>query len=298
VIGWTYFSDTVEQQAWHHLCESEFTVNLRSPLDNLADKAIRTERVSTGPATTLVVRTCGEGEAVILIPSWVRGASDFDALMGALCAAGYRCIAVNPRGIEGSEGPLDGMTMWDMACDIAAVIEASGVRAAHVLGHAGGNRCARALATRHPDLVKSVMLLAAGGRHTIPGNFECFANETIFVEPTPETFLRVTRETGFFSAGVEPSVWLDGWWRSLARAQWLASRAVDADEWWAGGGKLMLVVQGLEDGIAPPENGRDLAKRYPERVRLVELEKTAHAMLPEQPQLIAETVTAWLRSQT
>ena len=263
----------------------------------LADNSIQTARLSISPATTIVVRTCGQGEAVVLIPSWARGASDFDALMNALCTAGYRSIAVNPRGIEGSEGPLEAMTTWDMAGDVAAVIEKLGVRPAHVLGHAGGNRVARALATRHPDLVKSVLLLAAGGRHTVKEKFDLFANETMFVEPTAETFIRVMHDSGFFAASADPHAWIGGWWRATARPQALANRAIKPEEWWAGGGKPMLVVQGLEDGIAPPENGRDLKKLYPDRVKLVELEKTAHAMLPEQPAPIAEAVIGWLKAQ-
>jgi len=70
----------------------------------MSDSTIRTTRISTGFATTIVARTCGQGETVVLIPSWARGASDFDQLIVALADAGYRAIAVNPRGIEGSEG--------------------------------------------------------------------------------------------------------------------------------------------------------------------------------------------------
>ncbi|MGA2950682.1 MAG: hypothetical protein ABSD80_00420 [Caulobacteraceae bacterium] len=43
------------------------------------------------------------------------------------------------------------------------------------------------------------------------------------------------------------------------------------------GGKPVLVVQGLDDGIAPPESGRDLEGLYPDRVTLVEIEATGHA---------------------
>jgi pimeloyl-ACP methyl ester carboxylesterase len=178
------------------------------------------------------------------------------------------------------------------------VIDRLGAGPAHVVGHAGGNRVARALATRHPGLVKSVALLAAGGKHNIREKFDLFANETMFCEPGRDTFIRVMHQSGFFAAGSDPSVWLGGWWRATARPQALANQAVRPEEWWAGGGKPMLVVQGLEDGIAPPENGRDLMRLYPDRVKLVELERAGHAMLPEQPGAIAETVVGWLKAQT
>ncbi len=255
---------------------------------------IETARVPLAGGVSLVVRTLGVGPPVVMIPSWARGASDFDALMEAVAKAGYRALAVNPRGIEGSDGPLESMTTWDMADDVAGVIETLADGHAIVLGHAGGNRIARALATRRPDLVERVVLLAAGGRHRDIERFDLFANETMFAEPTPETFVRVMRESGFFAAASDPSVWLEGWWRATARPQSLSHQAVDPKEWWAGGGKPMLVVQGLEDGIAPPQNGRDLKALYPDRVTLVEIADAGHAMLPEQPEMIAKTVISWL----
>lgn len=60
------------------------------------------------------------------------------------------------------------------------------------------------------------------------------------------------------------------------------------------GGKPVLVVQGLDGGITPPESGRDLEGLYPDRVTLVEIEATGHALLPEQPAVIAKNLTGWL----
>ena len=257
------------------------------------DPTIVTVPVAAGPAT-IVARTCGAGVAVLMNPSWARGASDFDDLMRAVAAAGFRAIAISPRGIEGSEGPLDDMTTWDMADDAAAVVEALQAAPVHVLGHAGGNRVARALATRRPDLVATVILLAAGGRHTIPDTFKLFSEQTLFREPTREEFLRIMHESGFFAAGRDPSVWLGGWWRAIARPQWQAHQRVRPEAWWAGGAKPMLIMQGLEDGIGPPENGREVKRLYPDRVTLIELAGVAHAMLPEDPEAIAAAVIEWL----
>ena len=40
----------------------------------------------------------GTGEPVVLVPSAIRGAADFAQLQHDLAAAGYRSLAVNPRG--------------------------------------------------------------------------------------------------------------------------------------------------------------------------------------------------------
>jgi pimeloyl-ACP methyl ester carboxylesterase len=261
---------------------------------DLAGETIEVRRVASGPDASIVVRAIGAGPSVVMVPSWARGASDFDGLMGSLADAGYRAVAVNPRGIEGSEGPLDDFTTWRAADDVAAVIEALEAVPAIVLGHAGGNRVVRALATRRPDLVKGVILLAAGGRHRDEAKFDLFASQTMFAEPSRETFLAVMRDSGFFAPCSDPAVWVEGWWRGTVRPQADGHRAVDPRQWWAGGDKPMLVVQGLEDGIAPPENGRDLKAQFPDRVTLVEIEDAGHALLPERPAAIAGTVIAWL----
>jgi SAM-dependent methyltransferase len=40
-----------------------------------------------------------------------------------LARRGYRAIAVNPRGIRGSTGPLENITYHDYAADVAALID-------------------------------------------------------------------------------------------------------------------------------------------------------------------------------
>lgn len=256
--------------------------------------SIEVAPIQIGAEVRIVTRAIGSGPLVVLIPSWARGASDFDELMIALASAGYRALAISPRGVEGSTGPLDDFTTWRAADDVAGVVETAGGAPAFVLGHAGGNRVARALATRRPDLVRAVILLAAGGRHRDPAKFDLFARETMFREPSRETFLSVMHESGFFAPRSDPGVWLGGWWRDTAAPQAMGNQAVDPREWWAAGGKPVLVIQGLDDGIAPPQNGRDLEARYPDRVTLVEIEKAAHALLPEQPAQISRVVVEWL----
>src|SRR5262249_58314059 len=104
-----------------------------------------TKRIAAGAATLNVELCGGEGESVVLIPSWARAAEDFFNLMGALAHAGYRSIGVNLRGIDGSSGPLAGITLHDLAADVAGVLEALGAAPAHIVGHAFGNRVARCL---------------------------------------------------------------------------------------------------------------------------------------------------------
>ena len=57
----------------------------------------------------------------------------------------------------------------------------------------------------------------------------------------------------------------------------------------------LLVLQATEDAVAPAENAVALQKEYGDRVKVVEIPNAGHAMLPEQPELIAKTIIAWLK---
>jgi pimeloyl-ACP methyl ester carboxylesterase len=55
------------------------------------------------------------------------------------------------------------------------------------------------------------------------------------------------------------------------------------------------VVQGLNDMMAPPENGRMLKQELGERVTLVEFPNSGHMMLMEEPEKTAAAVVSFLR---
>src|SRR5665213_2570599 len=120
--------------------------------------------VSRGDARIEVLAQ-GSGPLIVLLPSLGRGAHDFDPIAERLAAAGYRVLRPQPRGIGCSTGPWTGITLEDLAADIAAVIEHDNNGPAFVVGHAFGNRVARMLATARPDLVRAVSLVAANVGH-------------------------------------------------------------------------------------------------------------------------------------
>jgi len=81
----------------------------------------------------------------------------------------------------------------------------------------------------------------------------------------------------------------------VAKAQSAATDAADVATWWRAGGRIpILVVQGLQDAVAPPENGRLLKQAEPDRVELVEIDGAGHALLPEKPDAIARLVVSYL----
>ena len=111
--------------------------------------------------TTLECTLYGSGTPVVLLANAGCSSGYFDALARALAAGGLQAICVNMRGTGESRGSLDGITVHDLAADVAGVLEALYCGPAHLVGHAFGNRVARCLAVDRPSLVRNVTLLAA-----------------------------------------------------------------------------------------------------------------------------------------
>ncbi len=246
--------------------------------------------------TRIGVVARGAGPLVVLIPSLGRGAADFDDLATRLAAAGYEAAAIDPRGVGDSTGAMEGITLLDFAADVAAVAAALSPKPAVLVGHAFGNRVARATAATHPHAVSALVLLAAGGQ-VAPAREASKALSDVFDEALPPAAHKTAVQTAFFAPGGDPDPWLDGWHPAVRRAQ-SAAGAATAQESWIGAGDVdMLVVQAENDVIAPPANAEALAAAYPDRVSVAHLPSAGHAMLPEQPAAIAEVVIGFVKQR-
>ena len=102
----------------------------------------------------------------------------------------------------------------------------------------------------------------------------------------------------FFAPGNDPEVWRDGWYPAVARMQTAATKASRVEEWWGAGKARLLVVVGLQDVVAPPENGRLIKDEFGDRVTLQEIDGAGHAMLPERPKQVAAAVLNFLKPQS
>jgi pimeloyl-ACP methyl ester carboxylesterase len=106
----------------------------------------------------------GSGPAVVLLPSLARDSDDYDEVAEGLAAAGFLVLRPKPRGIGRSSGPMTGISLHDLARDVAEVVKALGGGNAVVAGHAYGNWVARMTAADHPGLVRGVAIVAAAAK--------------------------------------------------------------------------------------------------------------------------------------
>src|SRR5258706_11762042 len=84
---------------------------------------------------TLECTFYGSGTPVVLLANAGCSTGYFDDLARVLAAGGLQAISVNMRGAGESCGSLGGITVHDLAADVAGGLEASGVGSAAPLGH-------------------------------------------------------------------------------------------------------------------------------------------------------------------
>ncbi len=226
---------------------------------------------------------------VALHPSLGRPARDFGPVLDAIVRAGYRVVPIDP---------VHGATMSELAQGVAGALDAHGVDPAervHLVGHAFGNRVMRCFAADHPGRVRSVTLFGSGGR--VPGDAEATAalGRVLWKRGSADDVRAALRICMFAPGNEPPDDWIDGWDPSLAQAQHGAASATPVEHWWTAGSAVpVLVVQGLQDRLAPPANGRGLVAELGGRARLVEFDAMGHAMVPEQPAALVAALLGFL----
>jgi pimeloyl-ACP methyl ester carboxylesterase len=236
----------------------------------------------------------GAGPGVLLIPSLGRGPRDFEELAAALVRDGRRVILYEPRWFGASDGP-DTADLFALAEDALSVADALCGAPVDIVGHAFGNRVARAAASARPDAVRSVVLLAAGGLTPLSPSMLAAIEGSASQGVKPDAERLVDLQTAFFAKGQDPASWLTGWSLRAATLQAAATQRTSRERWWGAGVAPILVIQANEDPVAPPANAEALKASAPDRVTALRLDHASHAMLPEQPGALAAGVVAWLR---
>lgn len=220
----------------------------------------------------------GRGAAVL----WLQGvgigrcawAPQIDAL-----SVDHRCVAVDHRGIGGSEGDLARLDVERMARDALALVVGLGLDGVHVVGHSLGGVVAQRFALLAPERTRSLALLCtfSGGRDLARPSMRL-----MWLGALTKLGTRATRRRAFARLVMPDAVLeargLDAWaselesvfGRPLAEPPHIADRqlaALRAHDERERLGELAaiptLVASGALDPIAPPRFGRALAAAIP-----------------------------------
>ncbi len=225
---------------------------------------------------------------VVMVPSLGRPATDFEPLYPALRAAGFEPVPVEPHPSWDGDA-----TLHDLARDTVSQLDALGIGTFHLVGHAFGNRLSRTITADFGGRVESLTLLAAGGLVEPDPHMFVLLNRCFDSTLPDDEHLDTVRQV-FFAPGNDPSVWRDGWMGEIAAYQRAAVLATPREDWWGASVDRVLVVQALQDAIAPPGNGRRYVAESAPHARLVEIDGAGHAMIPERPELISAALVEFL----
>jgi pimeloyl-ACP methyl ester carboxylesterase len=258
-----------------------------------------TEGMVSLPDAQIQYFSRGKGETVVLLPGGTLTVGYLDQVAEAVAKAGYRVIGINFRGTGKSTGSGEGITLQTNADDVAGVVKALKVGPVHMVGNDFGNRVARMFAASNPELTRSVVLLAAGGKIP-PAPPAMQALQTVFNPASTDA--EILAAMPFFVANPSESARV---WKTFkpSRApaagpiQAAAAQATPISAWWAPPGTVRyLILQGAGDQIAPPANGADLQATLGDRAKLVDVAGAGHLLPIEQPKETARLMVEFFRS--
>ena len=100
----------------------------------------------------------GNGPPLILLPGWPQTWWAYNKIMPAL-ALKHRVVAVDLRGMGGSEKPVGGYDKKTMGADITALVKALGLGKVDIVGHDIGSMVAYSFTAQYPELTRRLVLL-------------------------------------------------------------------------------------------------------------------------------------------
>jgi pimeloyl-ACP methyl ester carboxylesterase len=257
--------------------------------------------IHTGELELWVERR-GEGPDVLLIAGLGDPVEAWQFQLDGLSDR-YRLVAFDNRGAGRTPLPDGPLSVATMADDAAAVLRALDVPAAHIAGFSGGSVIAQELALRHPELVRSLVLISTWARpdaylRSVGGSWRWMADaapsERAFLEAffvwiytarahADGTVRQVIDETLAFPHKPSPKAIQTTLDAFLAHETADRLRHIAAPT---------LVLAGGQDICTPPRYGREVADRI-QGARFEVLPAEAHQPFQEVPEEFNARVDAF-----
>lgn len=241
-------------------------------------------------------QTADDGDApLLLLHAWGESRRSFDRLIAALPT--FVMVAPDLRGHGDADKPESGYALSEVAGDVVALLDALGIKRAHVLGSSSGGYVAQQLAVTYPVIVASLTLVGAPlSLHGKPP----FADEVERLkDPISGVWVRESLSWYRLLHDVPASYIEDrvkdclavpaSIWKASLRGYYEAVPPTETGDI----SVPTLMLWGAHDHLIPRQHQETLAGRI-KGARLQIYAGTGHLVLWECPDRVAEDVTSFL----
>jgi pimeloyl-ACP methyl ester carboxylesterase len=172
---------------------------------------------------SLNVEKSGSGEpTLVFLPYWGGTSRTWNKVIAELKDR-FTTVAYDPRGWGQSDKSAAGYTLADLADEALSLIQTLGIKSYVLVGHSGGGKVSQLIASRHPEGLQGLVLVAPA-------------------PPTPQRFPNEMRETQIHAYDTREGV--------LETIRFLSARMPD----------LSVVEQIVEDSMS---GSREATLAYP-----------------------------------
>lgn len=217
----------------------------------------------------------------------------------AALAGRYRILRYDTRGHGRSETIDRPTTMDDYADDLAELMDALHIPAAHIVGLSMGGRVAQSMGVRHPGKTLSLVIMASGAHFPYPDVWDQrmaqakaegmagLAEAGMLRWFTPENRERLKDKVAVLRArfaSLDPVGYVIAC-RALKEIPTIDDiRAITAPT---------LVIAGAKDPATPPIRSQEIFERIPNSEMIV-VPEAAHMVAVEQADIVNRHLVAWL----
>ena len=248
----------------------------------------------------------GDGEPLLMIHGLGYDRFGWGRLPDLL-AEDLQVVVFDNRGVGDSDVPAGPYAVSQLAADGAAVLDAAGIGAAHILGVSLGGYVAQELALTYPERLRKLVLAstAPGGPRSVPmpaAGLEAFGRFPT-MQREPGLRLMVENSLGQYGVREQPELveeiyayrlergpTLAGW-----QAQAYAGATFDAYDRVPGITAETLVLQGGADNVVDPRNADLLVELIP-NARLELIPDRGHLLVWQEAERLAPIVKEFIQS--
>jgi pimeloyl-ACP methyl ester carboxylesterase len=270
---------------------------------------IKRAEIKTVPVgdITMAYKEVGSGEPLILIMGYAGTMDLWDTRFLNKLAKQYHVIVFDNRGMGHSTSSDKEYSIRLFASDTAGLMDALGIKKAHIMGWSMGTFVAQELTLGYPEKVDKLILYAAtpGGKEAEPPSLRVIAaltNTTGTDRERGERLFGVLFPPAWLMQNPDPSNYFPGVTETSPPATILRQDA--AIQAWNGTysrlpaiQQPLLLIAGVQDVIAPPGNSLLIAEQVPQ-AWLVRIRGGGHGLMYQYPDDLAALVLTFLAHGT